>query len=189
MRDSMTRRQAILGTGALAVATTSSIAVFSKNSGATATVNGTFQIPDGETVLADTQLEDVELEVDATYGYEANAPIHRVDLELHVGATPDTLDLIARHERPDLGTDQLNGEATLRGSLVNASDFTMSDFQPTNGELRTTVVAELRLYVSRRDEVVAEAVETTTFEVRVREEELTVDTNVSGSGEVVFETG
>ncbi len=187
MRDSMTRRQALIGTGALAVTTTGSIALASQNT--SATVTGEFTIPDGETVLADTQLQDVRLVCDAEYAYSSNAPIHALELELHVGATPDTVDMIARTERTDLGTDSLTGTETLSGSLVNASDFSLSDFQPTNGELRRTVVAELRLYVIRNEEVVAEAAQTDTFEVTVKNEELKVDMTLGGTGEVEFKTG
>jgi len=187
MRDSMTRRRLVLGTGAVAAATTVGIATTTNQ--ASATVTGEFTIPDGETVLADTQLQDVRLVCNAEYGYSSNAPIHGVELELHVGATPDTVDMIARTERTDLGTDSLTGTEELSGSLVNASDFTLSDFQPTNGELRRTVVAELRLYVIRNEEVVAEAAQTDTFEVTVRNEELKVDMTLGGTGEVTFKTG
>ena len=187
MRDSMTRRRAIIGTGALAAATTVGIATTTNQ--ASATVTGEFTIPDGETVLADTQLQDVRLVCNAEYGYESNAPIHGLELELHVGATPDTVDMIARTERTDLGTDSLTGTEELSGSLVNASDFALSDFQPSNGELRRTVVAELRLYVIRNEEVVAEAAQTDTFEVTVKNEELKIDMTLGGTGEVEFTTG
>jgi len=58
MRDSMTRRRAIIGTGALAAATTVGIATTTNQ--ASATVTGEFTIPDGETVLTDTELQDVQ---------------------------------------------------------------------------------------------------------------------------------
>jgi len=183
----MTRRQALIGTGALVSATTVGIAATTNQ--ASATVTGEFTIPDGETVLADTELQDVRLKCDAEYGYSANAPIHGLELELHVGATPDTVDLIARTERTDLGTDELTGTETISGSLASASDFAISDFQPTNGELRRTVVAELRLYVLRNEEVVTTASQTDTFEVTVKNEELKVNMTLGGTGEVVFETG
>ena len=181
-----TRRQVLLGTGALAAGTYGIVSFGSQN--VSATVSGEYQIQDGETVLADTQLQDVRLTVDAAYSYDANADIHGVELELHVGATTDTLDLIARHTRDDLGTDQLSGEETLNGSLMSASDFEIADFEPENGELRTTVASELRLYVLRNEEVVADAVKATAFDVVVKNEALQVETQLGGSGSVEFDT-
>lgn len=187
MREKPTRRQALLAGGTLATATTVGIVVSSDN--ASATVEGDFTIPDGETVLADQELQDVRLEVDATYEYTSNGDIHGVELELHVGATTDTPDLIARHTRDDLGTDELAGSETLNGSLMSASDFSIGDFEPSNGEVRRTIVADLRFYALRNGEVVDDATHTETFDVVVKDEELKVDVTLGGEGEVVFETG
>lgn len=187
MRKDITRRQALFGTGTLAV--TGSIGIATTTNNATATVTGDFSIPDGETVLADTTLQDVRLSCEATWGFQSNADLHGVELELHVGATVDTLDMIARYENTDLGTDQLSGEETLNGSLMSASDFSIDDFEPSNNELRRTVVAELRFYALRNGEVVADARQTDTFEVIVKDEELQVDMTLGGDGEVTFKTG
>lgn len=183
----MTRRRVLFGTGALvATGTIGGIAVTTNN--ASATVSGEFAIPNGEATLAGEQLEDVRLSVDANYQYSANAKIHGVELELHVGASPATLDMIARYTRDDLGTDELTGTQTLVGSLINASDFDLEDFQPTTGELRRTVVAELRFYALRNGEVVAKATQSDTFEVSVTKEALQVDVSLAGTGDVTFKT-
>lgn len=183
----MSRRRVLLGTGALAAATTGSIALASDN--ASATVSGDFSIPDSQTVLADQSLQDIRLSADVSWSFEANAPIHGVELELHVGSTADTLDLIARHENTDIGTDALAGEQTLNGSLMSASDFSISDFEPSGGELSTSVVAELRFYAIRDGEVAAEARQTDTFAVTVSDEELQVNVTLGGTGSVEFQTG
>jgi len=177
----------LVGTGTLAAATTGGIALTSNN--ATATVDGEFTIPNGEAVLTDTTLQDVRLSVDAEWSFDANADCHGIELELHVGATPDTVDMLARHERDDLGTDSLTGTETLSGSVINASDYSIDNFQPTSGELSTGVVAALRFYVLRNDSVVAEAEQTEAFDVTVSEQELTISASVGGTGEVSFETG
>ena len=186
MRKDITRRQALIGTGALVV--TGGIGIATSSNNASATVDGDFSIPDGETVLADQTLEDVRLEVDATYEYQSNAPLHQVELELHVGETTDTTDLIARRTRDDLGTDELAGSETLNGSLMSASDLSIGDFEPSNGEVRRTIVADLRFYALRNGEVVADATHTETFDVVVNDEELEVNVTLGGEGEVVFET-
>ena len=186
MREKLTRRRVVLGGATLATATTVGIATSSNN--VEATVNGDFSIPDGEAVLADQTLEDIRLSVDATWGYESNADIHQVELELHVGETTDTTDLIARHTRDDLGTDELAGSETLNGSLMSASDFSIGDFEPSNGEVRRTIVADLRFYALRNGEVVADASHVETFDVVVKDEELEVNVTLGGEGEVVFET-
>jgi hypothetical protein len=186
MRDRLSRRRILIGTGAFAAATTGSIAIVSDKT--TATVTGSFTIPDAETVLADTELQDVRLAVDAQYGFESNAPIHSVELELHAGASPDNLEMLARHTKDDLSKKELTGEQQLQGSLLNTDTYSAENFQPTDGELSTNVIAELRLYVVRDGEVVAEATETDAFTVTVKDEELTVDAQVGGSGEVVFES-
>ena len=186
MSRDISRRQALLAGGTLATATTFGIVVSSDN--ASATVDGDFSIPDGETVLADQTLEDIRLSVDATYEYTSNADIHGIELELHVGATTETPDLIARHTRDDLGADELAGSETLNGSLMSASDFSIGDFEPSNGEVRRTIVADLRFYALRNGEVVADATHTETFDVVVNDEELEVNVTLGGEGEVVFET-
>jgi len=186
MRKMATRRRVLLGTGVAATGTIGSIALASKN--ASATVDGTFEIPNGETILADTTLQDVRLAVTANWSFDANAPIHGTELELYVGETADTADLIARQTKDDLGKESLTGETELNGSLMSASDFSIDDFEPTNGELRRTIVADLRFYTLRNEEVVAEGQHTTTFDVVVKDEELQVDMSVNATGEVSFQT-
>ena len=186
MSYDISRRQAFVGTGALAAAMTVGIATTSNE--VSATVDGDFSIPDGETVLADQELQDIRLEVDAEYEFTSNAELHKIELELHVGATADTVDLIARHTRDDLGTDGLAGEETLNGSLMSASDFALGDFEPSDGELRRMVVADLRFYALRNEEVVADANHVESFDVVVKDEALQVDTTLGGTGEVTFTT-
>lgn len=186
MSKQLTRRRILVGTGALAATAGTGIALTTKESAATANVSGTFAIPDGTAVLADQTLEQVLLKVNAQWEFSANAPISATELELHVGATPDGLDLIARTEKTDLSKKTLTGEETLQGGLTNAGVYSIEDFRPTNGELSRTVIAELRFYVLRDGDVVAEAKYTDTFEVTVRKEELVVDMNVDATGEVSF---
>ena len=186
MRQQITRRRLLIGTGAVGAGTISGISLFSNN--ATATVSGDFEIPDGETILADEDIQDVRLSVDSEWSYSSNADLHGIELELHVGSMPDTVDMIARHTREDLGTDELTGEERLNGSLMSASDFSINDFETSNGELRRTIVAQLRFYAIRNDEVVAEAIQTESFDVVIRNEELTVDMTLGGTGPVSFET-
>ena len=186
MNKSCNRRRVLIGTGTALAATVGGIALSTDN--ATATVDGEFTVPDGKTVLADTALKDVVLEAAVDWSFTANAPIHGIEIELHAGATPDTVDMLARHTRDDIGTDELTGEATLTGSVVQASDFSIENFQPSSGELQTNVVAELRFYALRNGDVVAEATQTDAFAVTVVDEELQVDMALSGQGEVSFKT-
>lgn len=186
MRDSMTRRRVLVGAGAAATGTLGGIVLGSQN--ATATVQGDFQIPDSKAVLADSTLQDVRLSVDVDWSFNANARMHATELELYVGSTVDTAGLIARQTKDDLGTESLTGETTLNGSLMSAADFGIEDFRPTNGELRRTVVAELRFYVLRNEEVAVEARQQATFDVVVSEEELKVDTTLNATGNVTFTT-
>lgn len=182
-----TRRRVILGTGALAAATGAGIATQTQT--ASADVSGQYRIPDATQTLAGESLQDVRLAVDATYSFSANAKITGVELELHVGGGMDTLDLIARTTRDDLGTNSLTGEQTLAGSLMSASDFDIQDFRPGSGRVEQTVTSALRLYVKREGEVVADAKHTTTFTVTVADGELQVEATLGGTGEVQFQTG
>ena len=186
MRKGISRRQALIGSGALVV--TGGIGIATSSNNVAATVDGDFSIPNGETVLADQTLEDIRLSVDAEYEYTSNADIHGIELELHVGATTETPDLIARHTRDDLGSDELAGNETLNGSLMSASGFSIGDFEPSNGEVRRTIVADLRFYALRNGEVVADATHTEAFDVVVKDEELQVNVTLGGDGEVIFET-
>jgi len=125
MRKRISRRQFAFGTGTVATGALAGIAFGTQN--ATATVSGDFTIPKGETVLADTSLQDIRLSVDTSWSFNSNADIHAVELELHVGSTTDTLDLIARHTQDDMAKQDLTGSQTLNGSLMSASDFSISD--------------------------------------------------------------
>jgi len=188
VRQHLTRRRVLLGSGALAAGTTGSIALTTQ--GVSASVSGEFTVPDASTALVDKQLQDIRLKAVAAWQYDANATMDGVELELHVGQAPDTLDLIARSERTDdIATDSLSGETTLTGSLMSASDFDIDAFTPTNGSVSRSVIAELRFYVLRDGSVEAEAKARTTFGVTVRDEELTVETTLGGTGEVKFKTG
>lgn len=182
----LSRRRVVLGTGALAAATTSGIALTSDKS--TAKINGTYTIPDKERVLADSELKDVRLKATVDWGFTSNAPIHGIEVELHVGANQSTLGMIARHENKDLGTSELTGTEELTGSLLNTDVFDAGDFTPTSGELSTSVISELRFYVIRDSDVVAEATQSDGFTVTIRNEELVIEPTLSGSGEVVIES-
>jgi hypothetical protein len=153
-------------------------------SAATASVSGEYTIPNREAVLADTTLTDVRLSTDASWSFDANAEMHTVEIEVHVGPSMDGLDLIARQVKEGLAKESLTGESSVKGSLMSAGGFSIEDFRPTNGELSTSVVADLRMYVLRHGEVAVEAIQQTTFDVTVRDEELTVEPTLSGEGSV-----
>lgn len=186
MSDTWNRRRVLVGLGTLAAGTTGGIAVVSDN--ASATVDGEFTIPNSEAVLTDTVLEDVRLRADADWSYDANAKMHGVEMELHVGPSASSLDMIARHERQDIGTDSLAGEAVLSGSLVQSTPFSIDNFQPSSGTVTIGVVAELRLFVIRNGDAVATATQSESFDVTVSEKELEVSAGVSADGSVAFET-
>jgi len=177
----------LIGTGTLAAGTVGGIALTSKE--ASANVEGSFSIPDADQTLAGESLQDVRLSATAEWSFEANVTITGVEVELHVGAAADTLDLIARQTRENVSTDALEGTSELNGSLISAADFDIEDFRPTNGEITRTVVAELRLFVLRDGEGETDATARTTFDVTVQEDEVTVSATVGGDGEVSFDTG
>jgi len=181
-----TRRRVLVGTGTLAAGTVATVALGSNN--ATATVDGDFTVPDAGTSLAGESLQDVRLRATANWEFSGNARMTSVETELHVGAATDTLDLIARETKDGISKESLTGTTDLSGSLAAASDFDIDDFRPTNGELTQTVIAELRVYVLREDTVEAEDTAQTSFEVTVRDGEISVSGSVGGSGEVRFDT-
>lgn len=189
MPKQVSRRQYLLAGGAATATALGSIAFTpSKSKATTASVSGTYAIPDDKVILADQSLENIILTADVNWEFQSNADIHQVECELHVGATPSTMDLIARQEKTDLAKQSLTGNPTLRGSILNASDFSVENFQPSDGELTVGVVSGLRFYALRNGEVVADAEQVTSFDITVSEEALEVSTSLSGSGEVSFNT-
>jgi len=189
MQDRLSRRQFVLAGGAATATAFGGIALASNNTAATtAQVDGSFSVPDSKGVLADSMLQNVTLTVDASWSFESNANIHQVELELLVGASESTLDLIARSKKDGLAKQSLTGETELSGSLMSASDFDIADFQPSSGRLSRTVIAALRFYALRDGEVVANAEQVTTFDVTVTNKELSVEVSLGGSGEVGFQT-
>lgn len=189
MQDSVTRRQYLLAGGAATATALGGIAATtSETSAATAQVSGSFSVPDAKGVLADATVENVTLDTTAQWNFQSNADIHTVELELLVGASESTLDLIARSKKDGLAKQSLTGERELSGSLMSASDFDIADFQPSSGRLSRTVIAALRFYALRDGEVVADAEQVTTFDVTVTNKELSVEVSLGGSGEVGFQT-
>lgn len=172
--------------GVLASGTVGGIALTSDT--ASATVAGEYTIPDSKATLTDSTLEDILLEVTANWNFESNADVHAVELELYVGATLDTADLISRSRKDGLGRKTLSGETTLTGSILSAADFDVENFTPTNGELTTGVVSELRFYALRHGEVAAEATQTEAFNVTVGKEELKISQGLDAQGEIGFNT-
>jgi len=186
MREKYSRRRVVFGTGLAVTGVFGGIALGSDN--ATATVNADFSVPDAEQTLADTSLQDIRLKADTEWSYTANAPIHATELELHVGDSADTLDIVARQTKDNLSKESLTGSTTLEGSLMSASAFSIEDFQPTNGGVSRTVTAELRFYAVRDGEAVADATAQATFEITVTDEELSVDMTMTATGDVTFAT-
>ena len=182
-----TRRQMLLGTGAVATGTIGGIVATSDKATATADVTGDFRIPDASVTLPDQSLTDVRLSASAHWEYRANAPVTGVETELYVGMQKETADIIARQVKENVHQEELTGTAQLNGSLLSSADFSIEDFQPTSGELARDVVAVLRFYCLRDNQVVAESEHTEEFTVTAMQEDLQVNVSVGATGNVTFE--
>jgi len=189
MRENVSRRQVLLGTGTLAATGISSIALASQETTATTQLEAsTFEIEDVKAVLADTQLEDIRLSADFGLTVESNARIHGLEADLRVGATTDTASIIAKYENHELGTTGTTVEDSMSGSILNADDYSVDAFTPTSGEISRSVVAVLDARAYRDDEEVATSRAVGSFTVTVSEESLEVSLGVDASGEVAVET-
>lgn len=181
-----TRRQILLGTGAAATGMIGGIVAASDKATATADVTGDFRIPDASVTLPDQQLTDIRLSANAEWSFSANAPITGVETELYVGSQQETADIIARQVKDNVYQEELTGTAQLNGSVLSSADFSIQDFQPTSGELARDVVAVLRFYTLRDNQVVAKSEHTEEFTVTAMQEDLQVDLSVGATGNVTF---
>jgi hypothetical protein len=150
-------------------------------------VEGEFSVPDNSKTIVDQSVSDVRLTADVSLGIDANVQIDRYELQLKVGETQDNLTLIAQTQESDVGTKQLNTSHTLEGSLLTGP-WSVEDFAPNGGEVSHPIRSELRCDVFRNDEHVAQAVGTDSFTISVNEERVTVNQDLSGSGETTITT-
>jgi hypothetical protein len=99
----------------------------------------------------------------------------------------DTADIIARQVKENVHQEELTGTTQLNGSLLSSADFSIEDFRPTSGELARDVVAVLRFYCLRDNQVVAESEHTEEFTVTAVQEQLEVNVSIGATGNVTFD--
>lgn len=187
MSDTWTRRRTLLGAGAVVTGTVGGIAVGTNN--AAAQVDSTLTVADASVTLVDQTLQDILVDMVAEWSYNSNVRVDSVETEVHTGGRASSLSMIARETTAiDAGNQKShNGTTELTGSLAEAQDFAISDMVPDTGSIEHTALAELRVFIVHDSEAVAEAVVSDTFTITISQEEVTVSTNVSGSGSVTFE--
>jgi len=167
------------------VATASGALALTSNEASGSVEISELTIPDETYVLTDESIEDVRIETQADWSWEGNAEATSYELRLKVGSTVDNAEIIARKEQDGLGKKELQGTATLTGSVLDTSIYDSSNFTPSNGSLSTNVIVLLEFDVLRDGEVVESAEATEGVTISVRKEELAYTVSLSSSGEVI----
>jgi hypothetical protein len=185
MRGNMTRRKVVFGTGTLCAGAIGTVALSSNNT--TAQVDGGLSVSDGSATLVDEQLQDVTLDVTATWSYEANVDISSVECELHTGQKASSLALIDR-QVTDTSAQSDDGQTDLSGSILQAPDFQLEDMRPGTGEKSITALAEVRVFAISDGQTQAKTTIQDTFTMTLSQEEVTVTLSSGGNGGVSFVT-
>jgi hypothetical protein len=186
MSETWTRRQAVIGAGAVVTGTTGTVVLSSDN--VTAAVQGELTVSDASVTLVDQSLQDILIDMTAEWSYESNVRVDSVECEVHVGTRASSLDMIARQTTAVDAPNQASGSGStdLTGSMADVSDFAVSDMVPESGSVEHTALAELRVFIVHDDETQAEAIVRDTFTVTISQEEVSVTASVSGTGSVTF---
>lgn len=142
---------------------------------------GDLSVPDANTT-AEGNVSDVRLTVDA--GFEYDVPdADRVIVELAVGPSASELETVA-FRQPTAVQGQHSGSASFDASVLDASAYTASDFQPpVAGNVTKELVVALTLEVRRTngDPVTATVTEPVTLTIH---DDATLSASVGGVGNV-----
>ncbi len=185
MRENVTRRRFLIGTGVTVATATGALAVASDNASATVAVDE-LSVPNADYILTDETITAIDLAVDSTWSWDGNADATGYNLTLSVGSTLENAETIASEEQRDLGTKSLSGDTELTGNILNTSVYSAENFTPSNGEMTTSVIVIVALEVLRDGEVVERAEATDTAELTIRREELSYTVELSATGEWSF---
>jgi len=178
----MNRRKVLLG-GSTVAASILGFTQFTQTAEASTSISfGNLTIPN-KTYYGQTP-SDVILEVDAKYSYSANRVPNKWELTLEVGTTTSSYNQIGVKSRVDGLSQSSEGTDTISGSLLDAPNYDLqNDFHVSSGETKQTKVwTRLTFEVFDKDGVVGSSSVETDAVITISGEELTVDTDVGGSG-------
>jgi hypothetical protein len=183
----LTRRRLLVGGAAVTGTTLAGLYWTSNNVSATTEIEGEFSVPDHEEPIVDEQVSDVRLTADVTGGWTANVDVTKYVIRLRVGSSQDNLSLIARVEEDGLGMDNADIDETLEGSLLSGP-WTADDFQPDSGTVSQPIVGQIELDIFRGEDMIAMGTATESFTIQVTDEQITIEPELSGEGEITIQT-
>jgi len=179
------RRTVLTGLGGLV---TGSIAIqtLTQDASATANVQQTnLSIPNRE-YKQTSELEDVQIRVNADWSFDAEQLPDAWELQLKVSDDGQEFTQIDS-ERMAPSDRQANGSEELTGSITDTSQFNISQFRVRNSNTTTTAIHSKLVFNLEMGESVVESTETTTVsELTVLPGSIEATTNVTGDGEIVL---
>jgi hypothetical protein len=183
----ISRRGFLTGTAILGT-TTVGITLATNKASATATIDsGDFAVSDKSQDITGKELQDVLIESDINYSFDANVSIGEVVLSVALGASEQSAQIIAE-QSTNPGKKSVDSDATLTGSLFDAGDYDLSLMQIDEGERTVRVTAVAEMIIKRNQSVVATDKLTDTFEVTITKDKVTLNGEFSGTGNVQVNT-
>jgi hypothetical protein len=165
-----------------------SIALTTSSQRASAAVDTTDLTIQNREYAQTSKLQDVGLQVNAQYAFDAAQVPDRWILTLAVGDTQtDQTTVTSTRMAPSDAT--ASGTETLSGSIVDTPEFDISQFRVVDGVTTTeTLYVTLRFDVQVGETSIATAEATDTAELTITPGEIDATSSVAGTGEITLGT-
>ena len=174
-----TKRQLLIAS-AVGASGIGAVGLFTREAKADITFGG-FVIDDYSTTKGEA--DDAILTVDSEVKYAATHGVDEIHVELEIGRTENTTDVIAA-QVVETNTDTYEDTITLEGSILSTGAFSRARFDSVD---EFDVHARLILRCFKDDEQVAAAAEQTVFTISVVAGEFELSADVQAAGELRFE--
>jgi len=179
------RRAVLTGLGGIVTGSVA-ITALSQDASATVQVSQTgLEIPNRE-YKQTSDLEDVQIRVNAEWSFDAEKLPDAWELKLLVSDDGESYEQIdsARMAPSD---KKASGSEELSGSLTQTSHFTINQFRVSNSNTTTQKIHTKLVFNLEVGETVVESAEaTTTSELTILPGSIEAETNVQGTGEIVL---
>jgi hypothetical protein len=186
------RRVLALSAGTIASGTAAGLTLTGNAQGTQAEVSmGSLTIPNKEAFTEGKPVRKVVLSVNANYEYSGNRTPDTLELLLKAGSSQSDLYTIAQERYTDDLSESGSGSVELSGGLMGTPAFGVTSFSvPDEGDEKTnSLYAELVFDVYAGMEKVASASVSESAVITVANEEVSVDAQLGGEGEVRVVTG
>lgn len=142
---------------------------------------GTLDISD-RSVEQTSEIQDVQISVNANWKFDASKSPDARSLQLHVGKGGNFTQIVEERLAPRTNAD--SGTETLTGSIIDTPHFAIDNFRVDSGEKSETIDVKLVFELEMDGEVVESTSVTDTATLTVKPGSIDASVNVKGTGEI-----